>query len=129
MPNRPRGAAEARRTEVAELLRARSSQRQIARALGVGLGTAARDTAAVRAEWRAQRLATMDELVAEELARLDRAEAVVWPLVLAGALPAVDRLLAIQERRARLLGLNAPPGAPAPVRVAITWAGADPDAV
>lgn len=43
-----------------------------------------------------------------ELDRLDRVLAVVGPMAEGGDLQAVDRLLRIQERRASLLGLDAP---------------------
>jgi hypothetical protein len=43
-----------------------------------------------------------------ELDRLDRAQRQIWPAVLQGNLGAVDRLLKIMERRAKLKGLDAP---------------------
>lgn len=43
-----------------------------------------------------------------ELSRLDTAQEAIWPAVERGYLPAIDRLLRIMERRARLLGLDAP---------------------
>ncbi len=49
-----------------------------------------------------------DELRAMELARLDALLNAVWPAATDGDLPAVDRALKIGERRARLLGLDAP---------------------
>lgn len=55
---------------------------------------------------------TVSEPAAEvrtlELMRLDRLEKLLWPRAEAGDPKAVDRLLKVQERRARLLGLDAP---------------------
>ena len=41
--------------------------------------------------------------------RLDEMSMVLWPLVEKGSLQAIDRLLAISKRRAKLWGLDAPP--------------------
>jgi len=49
-----------------------------------------------------------DELRAEEVDRLDAVLASVWPAARRGNLGAVDRVLRIMERRAKLLGLDAP---------------------
>jgi len=43
-----------------------------------------------------------------ELERLDALLAAVWPAAVAGDLPAVGMALRVAERRARLLGLDAP---------------------
>ena len=47
-----------------------------------------------------------DELRTLEGRRLDMLQAAVWPAALEGHLPAVDRVVRISERRARLFGLN-----------------------
>jgi hypothetical protein len=44
-----------------------------------------------------------------EAERLDRLQAAVWPMAMGGDLKAVDRVLAIMARRARLLSLDAQP--------------------
>jgi hypothetical protein len=49
------------------------------------------------------------ELIRVEAERLDRLQAAVWPRALAGELRAVDRVLSIMARRARLLALDAQP--------------------
>ena len=49
-----------------------------------------------------------DELRTLELARLDDMLKAIAPHVAAGNLTAIDRALKIQERRSRLLGLDAP---------------------
>jgi hypothetical protein len=50
-----------------------------------------------------------DELRRLEAARLDALWGALYPLAIDGQLGAVDRCLAIQSRRAKLLGLDAPP--------------------
>jgi hypothetical protein len=47
-------------------------------------------------------------LIVLELMRLERLHAAVWPQAIRGDVNAVDRVLRIMERRARLLGLDAP---------------------
>ena len=47
-----------------------------------------------------------------EAERLDAMTAILWPLAAKGNLAAVDRLLRVMERRARLLGLDRPVLAP-----------------
>lgn len=49
-----------------------------------------------------------DQLRTEELARLDRLQRAVWAQALEGKVTYVDRALKIIDRRARLLGLDAP---------------------
>lgn len=82
--------------------------RQIAAALGQGSSTIQRDIKAIRSEWQEHRLAAMDQALAEDLERLGIAEKAIWPAVIKGDLLAIDRLLRIMERRAKLLGLDAP---------------------
>lgn len=108
MPKQLRVAPEERRAQVAELLLARKTQREMARELGVRLATINEDVAAIRAEWRERRAVAITEHVARELAALDAAERAIWSQVAAGKLLAVDRLVTIQTRRAALLGLDAP---------------------
>jgi len=48
------------------------------------------------------------ELVDLELARLDQLLVAMWPKAMQGSGWAVERCLSIMERRARLLGLDAP---------------------
>lgn len=63
--------------------------------------------------WRAinstlnrQEAAAVKDMRILENARLDRLQTVLWPLALEGDLKAVDRLLRLFERRARLNGLD-----------------------
>jgi hypothetical protein len=48
-----------------------------------------------------------------EISRLDRLLTVAWDLAMSGNLNAIDRILKIQERRARYQGLDAPISRPA----------------
>jgi hypothetical protein len=48
------------------------------------------------------------EVRTTELGRLDTATRAIWQRVVQGDLLAIDRMLRIMERRARLLGLDAP---------------------
>lgn len=65
-----------------------------------------------------------EALRAAENARLDRAQAAIWTQVNDGSLPAVDRLLRIMERRARLNGLDAPTTVAVSAHVAVEMEGA-----
>jgi hypothetical protein len=60
------------------------------------------------AEARAQIDTDASELKAEELSRLDGMLRGLWPDARKGSHGAVDRVLKIMERRAKLLGLDAP---------------------
>jgi predicted transcriptional regulator len=51
---------------------------------------------------------TADEVRTIELQRLDRALQAIWRRVLQGDVHAIDRSIRIMERRAKLLGLDAP---------------------
>lgn len=50
----------------------------------------------------------VEEIRTVELDRLDMAQAAIWPKVLRGEIPAIMAFIRIQERRSRLLGLDAP---------------------
>src|SRR5687768_1561567 len=82
--------------------------RQMALALHVASSTVQRDIQAIRQEWYEARQEAADLLISEDIARLVAAEKAIWPAVLRGDVLAVDRLLRIMERRAKLLGLDAP---------------------
>jgi len=97
-----------RRHLVATMRLAHLTQQEIADRLGVSVGTINADLKAVREEWAERRRETYDDLVAEELAKLDRLERALLPLALQGQGPASDRVLSIMDRRARLLGLDRP---------------------
>lgn len=101
---------EQRRRKVAAALLSHRTQREIATALGIGLGTVNRDVKAIQKAWQEQYTRDFGERVAEELAKLDLMEQAMLAKVI-GTNPsgwAVDRILAIMNHRARLLGLYAP---------------------
>ena len=91
-----------------ELRSAGLSFREIARELKVAPATAykavARGLAAVNAGCREQ----AQELRALEALRLDQLQAALWERATDGDVRAIDRILRIMERRARLLGLDEP---------------------
>ena len=97
-----------RRTQVAALLLASRTQREIADTLEVSVGTVNADVQAIRAEWAERRATSYDEWVAEQLAVLDRLQRSMLPVAVTGNSGAVDRVLAIMDRRTRLLGLDKP---------------------
>lgn len=82
--------------------------REIARALGISHVQVKRDFDEANAFL--QRLEYEDLIVARDLAlaRLDAAIVVLMPKVRSGSLFAIDRLIAIEARRASLLGLDQP---------------------
>lgn len=49
-----------------------------------------------------------DALRAQEVERLDRLQRAIWGKALQGDLPTIDRVLRIIDRRAKMLGLDAP---------------------
>lgn len=107
---------EERQLEVARLLLERKNYRQIMTALlalppgrrpaKVSLGTISRDVKALREAWAAERGRLTEELVAEEVARLNALEGVWWPKAMEAGDKATDKVLAIQRQRAALLGLS-----------------------
>jgi hypothetical protein len=105
---------EKRRTEVAFLMMAHFTYREMAEKLGVAPATISEDVKAIREEWRQRSSADYGSYLAEELAKLDLLEREVGTMALSGGpeggvnLAAVDRLLAIRDRRARMLGLDSP---------------------
>lgn len=74
------------------------------------LGYASKSTAfnAVTRIMNASKREASKEAFEMELRRLDDLLMTLWPMARAGELPAIDRTLRIMERRAKLLGLDAP---------------------
>ena len=89
-----------------ELRKAGVSYQRIADALGYKSASGAHK--AVHTALKKTLQEPADELRTLELARLDDMLKAIAPHVAAGNLTAIDRALKIQERRARLLGLDAP---------------------
>jgi hypothetical protein len=107
-------AIEQRRRTVAEMVASHHTYREIGEALGVASSTVSDDVKVIREQWRERATADYGTFLAEELAKLDVLEHEVLPKALSGGpkggvnLRAVDRVLTIQDRRVRMLGLDAP---------------------
>ena len=86
-----------------------ATYQQIGDALGVTLQSANRMVLTGVAEWNATIRRDAANLIALEYARLERLHAAVWDQAIAGDPAAVDRVLKIMERRAKLLGLDRQP--------------------
>ena len=99
---------EDRRKKVAANLLAGLSYRDIAEALNVSLGTVANDARIILGRWQREQIQDLDQYVLMELRRLDLATYAIWNDVQDGKLNAIDRMVRLMERRARLLGLDAP---------------------
>lgn len=97
-----------RQAQALELRRMGKGFAEIAAALGIGKSQAHRLVVAGMADAREQVAAQADDLRTEEVSRLDGMLAGLWPSARKGGVAAVDRVLKIMERRARLLGLDAP---------------------
>jgi hypothetical protein len=98
---------ERRKTVSANILGGRS-YRQIAEALGVSHGTVGNDVRILLRRWKREQLQNMEEWVLLALVRLDQMLQAVWPGVLKGDPQMIALALRIEERRAKLLGLDAP---------------------
>lgn len=99
-----RVAAAEKRREALRLRITGASFTEIAEALGYGhKGTACAIVREALAELGREEA---EELRALELYRLDELQRAVWDAALSGNLPAVDRVLKIMERRAKLCGLD-----------------------
>jgi hypothetical protein len=109
------------KSQAIELRRGGASYREIAQRLGIGKSRAHALVRAGLEHARAQVASAADEMRAVEVSRLDGMLAKLWPLVGKKTLDlgVVDRIIKIGERRAKLLGLDAP------VRTAIQGGGDD----
>jgi hypothetical protein len=99
-------ASHDRKLQALELRKAAVSYQQIADQLGYRSASGAFN--AVKAALKATLREPANELRDLEVARLDAMLLVLWRRVQSGDEKAVDRVLRIMERRARLLGLDAP---------------------
>ena len=97
-----------RRQEATRLRMAGLSFREIAQRVGVTPRRAWVMVQESLSEMRRDIEGNVAELRAMELARLDVAQAALWKRVLAGEDGAVSSLIRIMDRRAKLLGLDAP---------------------
>ena len=99
-----RHAAELRRATIGQFLKAGMTQREIARQLGVSLGTVNRDIQILRERWRQEQFDDVEQSMLLDLARIEDAIRAITQDVRSGNLPAIDRLVRLIELRAQLLG-------------------------
>jgi len=101
-------AAALRQRQCVELRAAGASYRDISATLGVSPSTAYKWVCRALAENRRAVDSHTDDLRAQELDRLDRLQAAIWAKATSANpdLKAVDRVIRIMERRARMLGLD-----------------------
>jgi hypothetical protein len=114
---------EQRRQSVASMVASHYTYREIGDALGIASSTVSDDVKAIRERWRQRATADYASFLAEEIAKLDLLEHELLPKALSGGpkgglnLSAVDRVLAIRDRRARMLGLDVPSKVEATLKV------------
>jgi predicted transcriptional regulator len=100
---------EARRKRVASLLLAGvRDQTRIAEQLGTSQPTVSRDIKAIEAEWAASAVQDIAAAKGHDLERIERLIAALWGDAIKGKWLATDRVLALMQHRAKLLGLEAP---------------------
>ncbi len=98
-----------RRRQVAALYLARQTQEAIARKLEVSQTTVCDDLATLREEWRQEQQADIAAIIVRELAELSEMEGAAAIQFASTHEPAwILARLKIKDRRARLLGLDAP---------------------
>ncbi len=124
--------ARERERKAMELRLAGATYAQIAQALGISQAGAHK--AVMRALKRLnEKLNEQAEQVRRlELERLDRMLLALWPQAQKGNHGAVDRILRIMERRARLLGLDAPKSVDVtsggePLQIILDWGDGNAD--
>lgn len=112
-----------RRVKALALRKGGATYRAIADHLGVSHNAAHEYVAFGLAELAAQQQVEAQELRVLEAARLDDLQAGVWQQARMGNLKAVQTVLRIMERRARLLGLDLQPGMvlPGDVEITLKW--------
>ncbi len=109
--NRTRGDALAARSRAGDALRLRiegRTFREIAVILKADVSTICRDIQRCLRDILQDNADAAETLRALEVERLDALHASIWPAAVGGNLAAIDRVLSIMQRRARLCGLDAP---------------------
>ncbi|MBK5937161.1 helix-turn-helix domain-containing protein [Halorhodospira halophila] len=97
-----------RKAQALELRQSGMTYAAIGGELGISNAQAYRLVSAALREIREQAREEAEQLRDLEAARLDQLQHALWDKALGGDLRAIDRLLRISERRAKLLGLDAP---------------------
>lgn len=106
--NPARAQREERRRVAFELRKAGATFEEIGKALGVTRQTAHELVTKLLDEMAAKTAEDVESVRAMELHRLDALFKGLWPSASKGAPQAVEKALKVMERRARLLGLDAP---------------------
>ena len=101
-------AAKERRRQIIELRMAGASVNKIAATLGFSKSTVSTHLNGALNDLVSDVNAAAETVRALEIERLDRVLMAVWPHATKGSVHHVDRVLKIMERRATLLGLDAP---------------------
>lgn len=99
--------ASERRRQAVELRMAGATYEQIGEKVGVSAQAAWKLVDKALARTKRDTSEAADTVRDLELSRLDRMQAGVWVAAIKGSLGAIDRVLRIQERRSRYLGLDA----------------------
>jgi len=108
-PTAPKRANAAERRRKAVALRiAGATYEQIGRELGITSQAAWKHVTIALADVRQKTAEDADVLRVTELARLDAAQASIWPRVVQGDNQAIDRFLRISKRRGEITGIDAP---------------------
>ncbi|MCG5549170.1 helix-turn-helix domain-containing protein [Halorhodospira halochloris] len=97
-----------RKARALELRQTGMTYADIGRELGISNAQAHRLVSGALQEIRKRASEEAEQLRTLELSRLDQLHHALWESALGGELRAIDRLLRIMERRAKLLGLDAP---------------------
>lgn len=96
------------REQALDLRRSGLSYQRIGEEMGISMARAHQLVAKAMEETHRAIAAGADALRAEEISRLDGMLAALWPKAKNGDVAAVDRVLKISERKAKLLGIEAP---------------------
>ena len=121
---------ELRQAAIAELMLSGITRPgELARKLGIGRTTLQRDLDVVQAQFRERSATLIAEAKGIQYDRLEIAIAAIWPKVLKGHHASIQALVALLQRQARLLGLDAPQAVTLNWGEALAEAGVDRQAL